>query len=89
MSAIQPLLGGKQTLGERLEDDANDPQRPIEGLQAANLSICEEQPVDRFESKGSLAGQCRGFELGTVIRIGAGKSNAKNLSCPWIRNRNR
>src|SRR5258708_12464623 len=36
-------------------------------------------PVDRFESKGLLAGQCGSFKLGTIIGIGSGKSNADNL----------
>jgi hypothetical protein len=52
-------------------------------LRSARLgrpSICEEQPIDGFEPKGSLASQCRGFELGTVIRIGSRKSNGKYLA---------
>ena len=47
-------------------------------------SIRVKQRVDRLESKASLAGQCRGVELGTVIGVGPGKSYAAFLARPWI-----
>src|SRR5262245_23807547 len=81
--AVSRSRSGKsrhRTARKPAESVENDPWRSFEGLQAATLSICEEQPVYGFEPKGSLAGQRRGFELSTVIRIGSGKSNAKNLS---------
>ena len=62
-------------------------QVPAIGAHAAVLrsarpgrpSICEEQPIDGFESKGLFAGKCRGFELDTIIRIGSGKSKLKTF----------
>ena len=45
-------------------------------------SICRHEARD---PKELLASWSRCFKLGTV-RIGPGKSNANDLSCPWIRN---